>query len=118
MQVTGALVPTGLTTIDCGRIRITPTRLLIDEDVELQFTINELRLIRALVIARPEFVHKRDLAELYRPGMKATDAYKTAGLRSMIKRIRQKFRKYDPSVDVIQTLPTIGYRWCLQLEEL
>jgi len=81
-------------------------------DVNLTFT--EFRVVKAFVDQPNVFISYRAVYDVVRHvGFCAgigTDGYRT-NVRSVIKRIRNKFLALDPDWNHIENYPSFGYRW-------
>jgi two-component system response regulator ChvI len=98
-----------------GRLRLKPSvcsTLWDGKPVEL--TVTEFRIIRLLVRRSGDNVSYREIYDcVHGAGFIAgygDDGFRT-NVRSLIKRIRQKFRAIDPDFAQIENLPSFGYRW-------
>jgi two-component system response regulator ChvI len=82
----------------------------------LELTRAEFRVLNHLA-ARPgidvPFEDLYDLAHENVPRVEGDDGYRT-NVRSLIKRIRNKFREIDHHFDRIQSYPRFGYRWSMK----
>ncbi len=99
----------------CGPLKLKPSVCSTtwgDRAVEL--TVTEFRIIRLLVKRAGDNVSYREIYDcVHGAGFVAgygDDGFRT-NVRSLIKRIRQKFRGIDPAFTAIENLPSFGYRW-------
>jgi len=81
---------------------------------ELDLTLMEFRVVRLLATSVGDFVSYRAVYDVvHHAGFMAgngDDGYRS-NVRSIIKRIRMKFRSIDDSFEQIQNFPSFGYRW-------
>jgi two-component system response regulator ChvI len=77
-------------------------------------TLTEFRVVSHLSIKAGSDVSYREIYDMVRgegfiagPGL---DGYR-ANVRTLIKRIRQKFRDLDPDFSALENYPGFGYRW-------
>lgn len=81
---------------------------------ELDLTLMEFRVVRLLASSVGDFVSYRAVYDVvHHAGFMAgngDDGYRS-NVRSIIKRIRMKFRSIDDSFEQIQNFPSFGYRW-------
>lgn len=81
---------------------------------QVSLTLNEFRVVRLLTEHAGSDVSYRQIYDCIRgTGFNAgsgEDGYR-ANVRSIMKRIRQKFRDMDPGFDAIENYPGFGYRW-------
>ena len=99
----------------CGALRLRPqvcATVWSGRPVEL--TVTEFRIIRLLVRRAGDNISYREIYDcVHGAGFIAgygDDGFRT-NVRSLIKRIRQKFRAIDPDFTEIENLPSFGYRW-------
>ncbi len=82
--------------------------------MDLNLTVTEFNIIRLMVTHANEHVTYRSIYDwVHHPGFVAgngADGYRT-NVRSMVKRIRNKFRAYDPDFSQIENFSAFGYRW-------
>jgi two-component system response regulator ChvI len=80
----------------------------------MDLTLTEFRIVAQLAIRSSEDVSYRELYDVvHGKGFNAgdgCDGYRT-NVRTLIKRIRKKFREVDPAFDSIQNYARFGYRW-------
>jgi two-component system response regulator ChvI len=80
----------------------------------VELTVTEFRIIRHLTRRAGDNVSYREIYDcVHGAGFIAgygDDGFRT-NVRSLIKRIRQKFRAIDQDFDEIENLPSFGYRW-------
>ncbi len=81
---------------------------------EIPLTIGEFRIVDLLANRTGEDVGYREIYDVVRgQGFVAgqgPDGYRQ-NVRTFVKRIRQKFRRSDPTFGAIENCPGIGYRW-------
>ena len=81
---------------------------------DLDLTLMEFRVVRLLATSAGDFVSYRAVYDVvHHAGFMAgngDDGYRS-NVRSIIKRIRMKFRSIDDSFEQIQNFPSFGYRW-------
>lgn len=84
------------------------------EAQEVPLTVTEFRIVRLLATSGEGGASYREIYDMvHGAGFKAgdgPDGYRT-NVRSLIRRIRAKFRRLAPATDVIENLPAKGYRW-------
>jgi two-component system response regulator ChvI len=98
-----------------GRLKLKPKVCSTAWDGRpVELTVTEFRIIRHLVRRAGDNVSYREIYDcVHGAGFIAgygDDGFRT-NVRSLIKRIRQKFRAIDPEFDEIENLPSFGYRW-------
>ena len=98
-----------------GRLRLKPKTCSTSWDGRtVELTVTEFRIIRHLVRRAGDNVGYREIYDcVHGAGFIAgygDDGFRT-NVRSLIKRIRQKFRAIDPEFGEIENLPGFGYRW-------
>jgi two-component system response regulator ChvI len=99
----------------CGKLVLRPTisRAYWGE-TDVRLTVREYNIVQLLATNPGEHVSYRSLYDcLHYEGFIAgagTNGYWT-NVRSVIKRIRNKFRACDPAFDEIENYPAFGYRW-------
>lgn len=80
---------------------------------DLDLTVTEFKIL-ALLVSTAEFVTYRAVYDCARHvgfiAGSGEHGYR-GNVRSMIKRIRHKFRALDPEFDRIENYPSFGYRW-------
>ena len=80
----------------------------------VDLTLTEFQIVRLLANSADTDVSYRQIYDLVR-GKDFIAGYGEEGyrvnVRSFIKRIRQKFRDVDDSIDCIENYPGFGYRW-------
>jgi two-component system, OmpR family, response regulator ChvI len=80
----------------------------------IEFTISEFHVVSHLATKLGEDVSYRELYDIVRGrgflAGQGIDGHRT-NVRSLIKRIRRKFREVHPSFDQIQNYAGFGYRW-------
>ena len=85
------------------------------QGVDVGLTTGEYRMVSKVVHGNGQLVSYRALydAVRQRPNFYAGDGEKgmRTNVRTMIKRVRRKFEKIDPSFDLIQTYSALGYAW-------
>jgi two-component system response regulator ChvI len=82
--------------------------------VELDLTVTEFQILECLVMRAGQDVRYRELYDIVRgEGFAAGsgEAGFRVNVRSLIKRIRQKFRQVDDQFSHIENYPGFGYRW-------
>ena len=82
--------------------------------VELDLTVTEFQILECLVMRAGQDVRYRELYDIVRgEGFAAGsgEAGFRVNVRSLIKRIRQKFRQVDEQFSHIENYPGFGYRW-------
>lgn len=101
---------------------VTIGRLEIDREVaraywqgeEVPLTLNEFRIVDLLASRAGKDVRYRELYDqVHGEGFVAglgEEGFR-ANVRTLIKRIRQKFRALDPKFEAIENYPGFGYRW-------
>lgn len=81
---------------------------------EVPLTLNEFKLVDLLVGKAGRDVRYRELYDqVHGSGFVAgfgEDGFRS-NVRTLIKRIRQKFRTLDPDFEAIENYPGFGYRW-------
>ncbi|MBV8185737.1 MAG: response regulator transcription factor [Alphaproteobacteria bacterium] len=82
--------------------------------VDVDLTLSEYKIVELLVSNAGRYVRYRAIYDQmhyqgFRAG-KGTRGYRV-NVRSVIKRIRRKFCKIDPTFEQIQTFSAFGYRW-------
>ena len=83
-------------------------------DEEVGLTITEFRIVRKLAArADVDFTYREIYDVVHGEGFCAGDGSDgiRVNVRSLIKRIRQKFREIDEAFDSIENYPGHGYRW-------
>lgn len=98
-----------------GRLKLKPSVCSTSWDGRpVELTVTEFRIIRLLVRRGGDNVSYREIYDcVHGAGFIAgygDDGFRT-NVRSLIKRIRQKFRAIDPDFSEIENLPSFGYRW-------
>ncbi|HVO16517.1 MAG TPA: response regulator transcription factor [Alphaproteobacteria bacterium] len=101
--------------VACGRLTLKPKVCSTTWDGRpVELTVTEFRIIRHLVRRAGDNVSYREIYDcVHGAGFIAgygDDGFRT-NVRSLIKRIRQKFRAIDSDFDEIENLPSFGYRW-------
>ncbi|MPY72473.1 MAG: response regulator, partial [Alphaproteobacteria bacterium] len=84
------------------------------QDQEVGLTICEFRIVQKLASRRGVDFTYRDIYDVvHGEGFWAGDGDDgfRINVRSLIKRIRQKFRAIDPEFELIENYPGYGYRW-------
>jgi two-component system response regulator ChvI len=99
----------------CGRLTLKPKVCSTNwNGLPVELTVTEFRIIRHLVRRAGDNVSYREIYDcVHGAGFIAgygDDGFRT-NVRSLIKRIRQKFRAIDQEFDEIENLPSFGYRW-------
>ena len=83
-------------------------------DLDLDLTVSEYKILELLAsnMGRP-ITHRAIYDRRHYEGFVAGSgpAGYRANVRSIIKRIRSKFRSHDPAFDAIANIPGCGYRW-------
>jgi two-component system response regulator ChvI len=90
------------------------SHLVTWKGARVELTLTEFEIIHRLAIRTGSDVSYRELYDLvHGEGFVAgegAEGYR-ANVRTMIKRIRQKFRNVDETFDEIRNYPGFGYRW-------
>ena len=99
----------------CGRLVLRPTiGRAYWNDVDVGLTIGEYNIVHLLASNVGRYLSYRAIYDLmHYEGFIAgsgTDGFR-ANVRSVIKRIRNKFRACDPAFDEIENYNGFGYRW-------
>lgn len=99
----------------CGQLTMNSgTSRAFWKGTELDLTLMEFRVVRLLASSVGDFVSYRAVYDVvHHAGFMAgngDDGYRS-NVRSIIKRIRMKFRSLDDSFERIQNFPSFGYRW-------
>ena len=99
----------------CGKLLLRPdVSRAYWQDVDLGLTLGEYNIVHLLVSNVGRYVTYRAIYDrLHYEGFIAgdgADGYR-ANVRSAIKRIRNKFRSFDPTFDEIENYTAFGYRW-------
>lgn len=83
-------------------------------DAAVELTVREFDIVSALVERRGHDVSYREIYDtVHGRGFLAGDGSEglRGTVRTIIKRIRQKFRSIDPDFEEIENFPGFGYRW-------
>lgn len=105
-----------------GGGRFSVGSLWVDKDIsraywqgeEVPLTLNEFRIVDLLAARAGKDVRYRELYDqVHGAGFVAGagDEGFRGNVRTLIKRIRQKFRAVDPEFESIENYPGFGYRW-------
>jgi two-component system response regulator ChvI len=102
-------------TMICGRLFLRPdVSRATWQDTDLGLTLGEYNIVYLLVSNVGRYVTYRAIYDrLHYEGFIAgsgADGYR-ANVRSAIKRIRNKFRSFDPTFDEIENYNSFGYCW-------
>lgn len=83
---------------------------------EVNLTVTEFNVIR-LMTSKPgkDFTYREIYDVVHREGFCAGDGAEgiRVNVRSLIRRIRNKFRAMDDGFKAIENYPAFGYRWCV-----
>ena len=99
----------------CSKLMLRPaiSRAYWDQ-VDVSLTVGEYNVVHLLASNVGQYVTYRAIYDrLHYEGFlagKGLDGYRV-NVRSIIKRIRQKFHAIDPTFEVIETYQSFGYRW-------
>jgi len=96
----------------CGDERLTLCRRLSRvswQGSEIQLTRGEFNMLELLVVNAGHYVPYDSLHEVHHGARVASGV--NAGVRSGVKRIRNKFRAVDPAFAAIDSYLGFGYRW-------
>lgn len=81
---------------------------------QVDLTLTEFKVVQMLFARAGRDVAYREIYDVvHGEGFQAgagTEGYR-ANVRTLVKRIRQKFRNIDPSFDALENYPGFGYRW-------
>ncbi|MEX2642913.1 MAG: winged helix-turn-helix domain-containing protein, partial [Acetobacterales bacterium] len=107
--------PDHLLDVRVGDLRIeAESHRVIWRDQHVELTLTEFMLVYRLAVRAGKNVSYRELYDVvHGEGFVAgegTEGYR-ANVRTLIKRIRQKFRNMDKDFDEIRNYPGFGYRW-------
>ena len=84
------------------------------EDADLDLTLGQYNIVHLLASNAGRYMTYRAIYDrLHYEGFVAgsgADGYRT-NVRSVIKRIRNKLRDFDPTFDEIENYTAFGYRW-------
>jgi len=105
-----------------GEHAVTRGKLTIDREIaraywkgtEVPLTLNEVRIVDTLAERAGKDVRYRELYDqVHGAGFVAGAGEEghRGNVRTLIKRIRTKFRAIDPGFDAIENYPGFGYRW-------
>jgi two-component system, OmpR family, response regulator ChvI len=99
----------------CGKLLLRPdVSRVYWNDVDLSLTLGEYNIVHLLASNVGRYVTYRAIYDrLHYEGFIAgsgDDGYR-ANVRSAIKRIRNKFREYDPAFVEIENYAAFGYCW-------
>jgi two-component system, OmpR family, response regulator ChvI len=99
----------------CGQLTMNGgTSRAFWKGTELDLTLMEFRVVRLMATSAGDFVSYRAVYDVvHHAGFMAgngDDGYRS-NVRSIIKRIRMKFRSIDDTFEQIQNFPSFGYRW-------
>ena len=102
-------------TMKCGKLLLRPDiGRACWKDVDVGLTLGEYNIVHLLASNAGRYVTYRAIYDrLHYEGFIAgggADGYR-ANVRSVIKRIRNKFRSFDPTFDKIQNYNSFGYCW-------
>jgi hypothetical protein len=78
---------------------------------DVQLTACEYRVVEHLLANASRYVPYQELYDVIRGRPNFACGSTRGNVRSMIKRVRQKFKLVDPGFDAIRTSTKIGYRW-------
>jgi two-component system response regulator ChvI len=99
----------------CGKLVLRPdVSRVYWNDVDLGLTLGEYKIVHLLASKPGNFVTYRAVYDrLHHEGFIAGDGANgyRANVRSAIKRIRNKFRDFDPTFDQIENFAGFGYCW-------
>jgi two-component system response regulator ChvI len=114
MAAAGQMVAQAQTMI-CGKLLLRPdVSRTYWQDLDLGLTLGEYNIVHLLVSNVGRYVTYRAIYDrLHYEGFIAgdgADGYR-ANVRSAIKRIRNKFRSFDPTFDEIENYNGFGYCW-------
>lgn len=105
--------PSALARIGPLELREDASRALWN-DQQVPLTLTEFKIVHYLASRTGQDVRYRELYDLVR-GKGFTAGYGAEGyranVRTLVKRIRQKFRNIDDSFNHIENYPGFGYRW-------
>ena len=85
--------------------------------VEVPLTKSELKVVAKLFDACPGYLTHAEIYDTYKPGVKFVGnpddvtGGKNGNSRTLVKRIRNKFRSVDPAFDAVESYSGLGYRW-------
>lgn len=100
--------------VPASRLAITEGLRALWNGRDVGLTHGEFQIVRRLIAANGDYVCLRALYEVVKPpGFCAgygDDGWKN-NVRSVVKRIRGKFRRVDPGFTVIRTYNGGGYAW-------
>jgi two-component system response regulator ChvI len=101
--------------LQCGKLLLKPhVSRAFWNDTDVQLTLGEFKIVHLLARNAGHHVTYRDIYDClhYRGFIAGTgeNGYRT-NVRSAIKRIRGKFRAYDPSFAEIENYTAFGYVW-------
>lgn len=118
LLATEPTLPINLLCSHCQRLLAGETITLIVEQKrvlwkgkDLHLTTGEYRVVACLVSSAPHFVTYDKIYEAIRMRANFACGDYMANVRSMIRRIRRKFERADPSFDVIGNFQSYGYAW-------
>ena len=99
----------------CGKLLLRPdVSRAYWNDVDLDLTVGEYNIVHLLASNVGRYMTYRALYDrLHYEGFLAgsgADGYR-ANVRSLVKRIRNKFRDFDPTFDEIENYAGFGYCW-------
>jgi two-component system, OmpR family, response regulator ChvI len=99
----------------CGKLTLHPTVCRAHwGEVDIALTVTEFNIVHLMVTNAGEYVTYRSIYDcVHCEGFVAgsgADGYRT-NVRSLIKRIRNKFRCVDADFAEIENFPAFGYRW-------
>lgn len=101
--------------VSCGKLTLRPAVCRAHwNDVDVALTVTEFNIVHLMVANAGEYVTYRGIYDcVHCEGFVAgsgKDGYRT-NVRSLIKRIRNKFRCVDADFAEIENFPAFGYRW-------
>jgi len=115
MGYAGNATPAGPSQVRCGKLLLQPDTSRASWDGEdLQLTFGEYKIIDLLASQPGQYFTYRAIYDRLRhEGFIAGEGPRGhwANVRSAIKRIRGKFRAFDPSCDEIENYVGVGYCW-------
>jgi two-component system response regulator ChvI len=99
--------------LTCGNLKLHGARA-VWKGVDLDLTIGEYNIVE-LMASKPgqHFTYRAIYDRLRHEGFVSGEGPRGywGNVRSAIKRIRNKFRGFDPAFDEIENYPAFGYRW-------
>jgi two-component system, OmpR family, response regulator ChvI len=102
-------------TVVCGKLTLRPAVCRAHwNEIDIALTVTEFNIVQLMVANVGEYVTYRSIYDcVHCEGFVAgsgKDGYRT-NVRSLIKRIRNKFRSVDVDFAEIENFPAFGYRW-------